>query len=161
MRATRPLAITTACVAAVVMIPATVDAAAPEQGTVTNHDDVIAPPGELCDFPVHVIVDETVNYQVFFDNDGSFTSFMLHVDYRVTFVANGHTIFERDKWWEGARVDEAFRQVGLTVHIDDGSSGLLQHDAGQRIFNPDGTVDIHGIHEQWDANAIPCWALQP
>jgi hypothetical protein len=68
---------------------------------------------------------------------------------------------ERDKWWEGFRVDEAFRVVGLAVHIDDQSPGLLQHDAGQRIFNPDGSVILHGLHQQFDANAVPCWALVP
>src|SRR5262245_54403349 len=69
-------------VATVVVAPATASASIPDQGTFTNHDDVVAPAGELCDFPVHVIVDEIVHYQVFFDQTEAFARVMLHIDYR-------------------------------------------------------------------------------
>ena len=62
----------------------------------------------------------------------------VHVDYRAVISANGHTIVERDKWMDTYYPDGSARTVGNTVHIQGPGPGLVQHDAGQIVFGPDG-----------------------
>jgi hypothetical protein len=47
------------------------------------------------------------------------------------------------------------------VHIQGAGPGLVQHDAGQILFNSDGTVAaIHGPHPQFEGQTF-CFALLP
>ena len=51
--------------------------------------------------------------------------------------------------------------VGDTVHIEGVGPGLVQHDAGQITFNPDGSIaSIHGPHPQFEGQTF-CFALLP
>jgi hypothetical protein len=73
--------------------------------------------------------------------------------------ANGHTIYESDRWQEYFYPDGS-RAVGLTVHIK-GPGGIVQLDAGQIVFNADGTVAyIRGPHPQFEGQTF-CSALLP
>jgi hypothetical protein len=57
-------------------------------------------------------------------------------------------------------LDGTARRVGDTVHIQ-GPDGFVQHDAGQIVFNADGSVAaIHGPHPQFEGQTF-CFALLP
>jgi hypothetical protein len=149
-------------VASAVSAPAAAWAAPPDHGTFSSHEvfvdsDVCAPEG----FPVNVVQDEVKSYRVFFDRSGEVASVSVHVDYRAVISANGHTIVERDKWTDIYNADGTARKVGDSVHIQGPGGGLVQHDAGQIVFNADGSVAaIHGPHPQFEGQTF-CFALLP
>jgi hypothetical protein len=112
-------------------------------------------------FPIDVIEDETGTFQVFFDGTGAVAFVLVHIDYRAVISANGHTIVEWDNWMSTFDPDGTARTVGNTVHIQGLGPGLVQLDAGQISFNPDGSVAaIHGPHPQFDGQSF-CFALLP
>lgn len=161
-RLVRPFVIAAAAVATVVVAPSMASASTPEHGTFSSHDvfvdaDVCAPEG----FPVDVVQDETGTFRVFFDRTGAVAFVAVHIDYRAVISANGHTIIERDKWTDTFYPDGTARTVGDTVHIQGLGPGLVQHDAGQIIFNSDGSVAaIHGPHPQFEGQTF-CFSLLP
>ena len=110
---------------------------------------------------MHVVEDEATKFRVFFDRSGDVARVSVHTDYRAVIRANGHTIVERDKFMEAFNdVDGTMRTVGDTVHIQ-GPAGMVQHDAGQIVFNADGSVAaIHGPHPQFEGQTF-CFALLP
>ena len=110
--------------------------------------DVCAPEG----FSVDVVEDVVEKFRVFFDRSGEVARISVHVDYRSVITANGHTIVERDKWMDVFYPDGTARKVGDTVHIQ-GPAGMVQHDAGQIVFNPDGSVAA--LHGPRPAHASP------
>jgi hypothetical protein len=76
-----------------------------------------------------------------------------------TIIANGKTIQERDTWSDFLYPDGS-RTVGNTVHFQ-GPGGIVQHDAGQLVFDTDGNVvAIHGPHPQFLGETF-CPALMP
>ena len=85
--------------------------------------------------------------EVYLDSAGDFVRATIHNNYDATISANGKTIFERDTWNIFVAPGEQ-RDAGLTVHIQ-GPSGIVVRDAGQIVWNPDGTVSYtRGPHEQ-------------
>ena len=160
-RVLRAAGLSTIVVAAAVSAPAAASAAPPDHFTFTFHDvfvdsEVCAPEG----FSVNVIEDEVDTVRVFFDRSGEVAFASVHVDYRAVITANGHTIVERDKWMDVFNPDGTARRVGDTVHIQ-GPAGMVQHDAGQIVFNADGSVAaIHGPHPQFEGQTF-CFALLP
>jgi hypothetical protein len=161
-RLVRPLVVAAAGVVTVVVAPANASASPPDRGTFSTHDvfvdsDVCAPEG----FPVNVVQDETGTFRAHFDRTGAVAFFQVHIDYRAVISANGHTIVERDKWTDTFYPDGTARTVGNTVHIQGLGPGLVQHDAGQIIFNSDGSVAaINGPHPQFEGQTF-CYALLP
>jgi hypothetical protein len=149
--------------AAVVALPSTASASAPEHGTFSQHSvfvdtEVCAPEG----FPVDVVEDVAGTFRVFFDRTGEVAFVAVHIEYRAVISANGHTIVERDKWMDTYYPDGTARTVGDTVHIQGAGPGLVQHDAGQILFNSDGSVAaIHGPHPQFEGQTSFCFALLP
>jgi len=149
-------------VATVALVPTVASASIPQSGTFSSHEvfvdsDVCAPEG----FSVDVVQDETDNFRVFFDQTGAVAFVAVHVDYRAVISANGHTIVERDKWTDTFYPDGTARTVGDTVHIQGPGAGLVQHDAGQILFNADGSVAaIRGPHPQFEGQTF-CFALLP
>jgi hypothetical protein len=118
--------------------------------------EVWAPEG----FDVDVIETQSGHFEVFFNADGSFKRALVHQTAFFTISANGHTINESDHWQTSYYADGSSRQVGLTVHIQ-GPGGIVQLDAGQIAFNPDGSVAyIHGPHPQFEGQTF-CFALLP
>jgi hypothetical protein len=158
----RPFVIAALGVAAVVVAPATAWASPPDHGTFSSHE--VSADSEVCApeaFSVDVVEDEVSRFRVFFDRSGEVAFVAVHVDYRADISANGHTIVERDKWKDTFYADGTARTVGDTVHIQGAGPGLVQHDAGQLIFNPDGSVAaIHGPHPQFEGQTF-CFALLP
>jgi hypothetical protein len=161
-RLIRPLVLAAAGVATLVVSPATASASTPDHGTFSSHEvfvdsEVCAPEG----FSVDVVQDEAGSFRVFFDRSGGVAFVAVHIDYRAVITANGHTIVERDKWKDTFYPDGTARTVGNTVHIQGSGPGLVQHDAGQIIFNADGSVAaIHGPHPQFEGQTF-CFALLP
>src|SRR5262245_39974562 len=161
-RLARPFVIAAAGVVVVVAAPATASASIPEHGTFSSHEvfvdtEVCAPEG----FPVDVVEDEVNDFTAVFDRTGEVAFIQVHVDYRAVISVNGHTIVERDKWTDTFDADGTARTVGDTVHIQGAGPGLVQHDAGQIIFNSDGSVAaIHGPHPQFEGQTF-CFALLP
>ncbi|GAB3780616.1 hypothetical protein [Nocardioides ungokensis] len=157
----RPLIVAAASIAAVAGVPASASAAPPDHGTFSHHEvfvdpDVCAPEG----FSVHVVEDEVSSFRVFYDRTGEVAFVAVHVDYRAVISANGHTIVERDKWTDTFYPDGTARTVGDTVHIQGTGPGLVQHDAGQLVFDANGdVVAIHGPHPQFEGQTF-CFALQ-
>jgi L-ascorbate metabolism protein UlaG (beta-lactamase superfamily) len=84
----------------------------------------------------------------------------VHFDYRATISANGHTIVETDHWTLAFYSDGTARIIGNSVHIQGPGAGLVQQDAGQVIFNADGSITIHGPHPQFEGQTF-CFALLP
>ena len=92
---------------------------------------------------------------------GEFTSLLRQVVRCAAPRRDGHTIVERDTWTETFFPDGTARTVGNTVHIQGLGPGLVQHDAGQVIFNSDGSVAaLHGPHPQFEGQTF-CFALLP
>jgi hypothetical protein len=160
-RVLRAAGLSAIVVAAAVSAPAAASAAPPDHGTFSSHEvfvdsEVCAPEG----FSVDVVEDEVSAFRVFFDRSGEVARVNVHVDYRAVITANGHTIVERDKWMDVFNADGTARTVGNTVHIQ-GPAGMVQHDAGQIVFNADGSVAaIHGPHPQFEGQTF-CFALLP
>jgi hypothetical protein len=160
-RVLRAAGLSAIVVAAAVSAPAAASAAPPDHGTFSSHEvfvdsEVCAPEG----FSVDVVQDEVSTFRVFFDRSGEVAFVSVHTDYRAVITANGHTIVERDKWMDVFYPDGTARTVGDTVHIQ-GPAGMVQHDAGQIVFNPDGSVAaIHGPHPQFEGQTF-CFALLP
>ena len=95
-----------------------------------------------------------------FDHTGAVTFVQVHVDYRAVISANGHTMVERDTWTDTFYPDGTADDRN-TVHIQGLGPGLVQHDAGQVIFNSDGSVAAnHGPHPQFEGQTF-CFALLP
>ena len=161
MRGIKLFVIAAAGVAALVA-PTLASASPPDRGTFSEHETFVDP--EVCapqGFPVNVVQDETNNFRRHFDRAGAVAFIQVHVDYRAVISANGHTIVERDKWTDTFYADGTARTVGNTVHIQGQGPGLVQHDAGQIIFNSDGSVAaIHGPHPQFEGQTF-CFALEP
>jgi hypothetical protein len=140
--------------------PVAAQAAVPIHGTFSSTEvfvdaDVCAPEG----FAVDVIQTEAGAFTIFFNADGSFKQAIVNVSYDAIISANGHTIHETDRWVEYFYPDGS-RLVGLTVHIK-GPGGIVQLDAGEIVFNEDGTVSyIHGPHPQFEGQTF-CFALLP
>ena len=159
---TNLLGLAAAGIAGVLAAPAMAWASPPDRGTFSSHNvfvdtEVCAPEG----FSVDVVEDEVDNFQVFFDRFGDVSMVAVHVDYRAAISANGHTIFERDKWKDTFFADGTAMTVGDTVHIQGQGPGLVQHDAGQIAFGADGSVQaIHGPHPQFEGQTF-CFALSP
>ena len=161
-RRVRLLVVAAAAVVTAVGTHATAaSASTPTQGTFSFHNvfvdaDVCAPEG----FAINAVEDESGHYQVFFDRNGDVASTVVHFDYQATISANGHTIVERDKWILAFYSDGTARVIGNSVHIQGPGAGLVQHDAGQVIFNADGSITIHGPHPQFEGQTF-CFALLP
>jgi hypothetical protein len=90
---------------------------------------------------------------------GIFVKRIVQVNYDATISANGITLVERDRWTFTAYADGTFRQTGLTAHIH-GPGGIVIRDAGQIVFNPDGSVSYVRPHEQFFGASF-CPALTP
>lgn len=109
---------------------------------------------------VEVTQTESATFDIFHNSDGSTDRALLHWTYVAAISANGHLINESDRWQQFSYSDGSSREAGSTVHIS-GPGGLVQHDAGQIDFNPDGTVAvIRGPHPQFEGQSF-CFALVP
>ena len=160
-RRTWRLAVTSGLtMAAVAAAPGAAQAAAPDRFGFSNTDsyvdsEVCAPEG----FAVDVTDTESATFTVFLNADGSFAGALGQWQYTDTISANGHTIIERDRWQTVYSADGTSRDNGLTVHIQ--GPGIVQLDAGQIGYNPDGSVSyIHGPHPQLLGETF-CSALLP
>ena len=110
-------------------------------------------------FDVDVVQHEYGFFDVFFDQEGNTTKAIAHFNYEATISANGNTIVERDTWQATFFPDGTSRASGSTVHIQ-GPGGIVVRDAGQVVFNADGSVNFaHGPHEQLIDNVSFCPAL--
>jgi hypothetical protein len=111
-------------------------------------------------FDVNATQHEYGRFTVFSDKDGDFVKAIVYFNYDATISANGITLVERDTWTTTEYADGTSRAVGLTVHIQ-GPGGIVVRDAGQIVFNADGTVNyIRGPHEQFSGVGF-CPALTP
>jgi hypothetical protein len=132
----------------------------PEHGTFDNGFNSFVDT-EACAFDIHATEHEYGRFTVFFDQDGNFAKAIVHLNYDATISANGITLVERDTWTATFYADDTFREVGLTVHIQGPPGGIVVRDAGQIVFNADGTVNyIRGPHEQFSGVSF-CPALTP
>ncbi len=111
-------------------------------------------------FDVFVPVEHEYGFfTVFTDRTGDVVKVQVHTNYDATITANGKTIQERDTWTDFFYPDGS-RMVGNSVHIQ-GPRGIVQHDAGQVVFDADGNVvAIHGPHPQFLGETF-CPALMP
>jgi hypothetical protein len=135
-----------------------VQAAVPDHGSFSFTDDFVD--AEVCapeGFSVTVHQVETGAFRVYFDSAGNFTKAIVHTTYVADISANGVTIHESDSW-QSFFYPDGSREAGLTVHIT-GPGGIVQQDAGQIVFNADGSVaSIHGPHPQAEGQTF-CSAL--
>ena len=112
-------------------------------------------------FAVNVVQHEFGFFDVFFNQDGSFAKVIVHNNYDATISANGKTIVERDTYELTFYPDGSSRYTGSSVHIQ-GPGGIVVRDAGQVVFNADGSVHYsHGPHQQLIDNVSFCPALAP
>jgi hypothetical protein len=136
------------------------NAVPPEHGSFSFTDSFVDT--EVCaaeGFAVNAVQDENVSFEVFFDQDGNFVRTIAHVDLKFTISANGITLHERDKFTVFFYPDGS-REVGLWTHIQ-GPGGIVLRDAGQLVFNADGTLAYtRGPHPQF-LGATFCSALTP
>jgi hypothetical protein len=99
-------------------------------------------------------------FDVFIDRQGNPAKVIVHSNYDATITANGKTIVERDTWETTYYPDGTSRTTGSVVHIQ-GPGGIVIRDAGQVVFNADGTVSYsHGPHQQLEGASF-CPALAP
>ena len=161
---TRVLLVGVISVAALLFVGAA-SAAAPLRGSFDNTDVFVDP--DVCaaapwGFDVNVVQHEFGFFDVFFNADGSFAKVIVHNNYDATISANGKTIVERDTWETTFYADNGTsRATGSSVHIQ-GPRGIVVRDAGQVVFNADGSVSYsHGPHSQLIDNVSFCPALAP
>ena len=137
-------------------------AAVPDSGSFSSRN--VFTDSEVCaaeGFAVDVVETETDRWKVYFDADGGFARALVHIDYATVATANGRTITERDRWQDFYYPDGSYRKAGLTVHIQGPGGGLVQRDAGQIGFNPDGSAAyLRGPHPQFEGQTF-CFALLP
>jgi hypothetical protein len=154
-----------ALVAAVVVgALASATAASADKPTRGTFDDtVVFVDDEVCaayGFDVHVVQHEFGFFDIYANRDGSFAKAKVHQNYDATITANGKTLVERDTY-EITITPDGARYTGATVHIQ-GPRGIVVHDAGQVVFNPDGTIAYtHGPHDQLVDGVSFCPALMP
>ncbi len=103
-----------------------------------------------CAFPVTTILTFRLDVTVFFDAQGVRTSENDHVDADGTDTAKGVSLTENDHytdffdWTTGAD-----REAGTPIHIRLANGGVVIRDAGNVLFNPDGSIGfIKGPHPQ-------------
>lgn len=153
-------AVTCAAVIVTGVLAAPSFATVPERGTFDETDAFVDT--EVCadwGFDVQATEHEYGTVTGFLDRHGDFVRGNAHFNYDATISANGKTIVERDTWTVFFSPN-SFREVGLTVHIQ-GPGGIVVRDAGQVIYNADGTVAFtHGPHEQLNGVSF-CPALAP
>jgi hypothetical protein len=151
------------CATTIGLATAPADAATPDRGYYDVTESFVDT--QVCaatpwGFDVAVIQHEYGFYDVFTDKSGEVSYVLVHQNYDATISANGHTIIERDTWQLTAYPDGTVRESGLTVHIQ-GPGGIVNRDAGQVVFNPDGSVSYtRGPHEQLSGESF-CPALAP
>jgi hypothetical protein len=135
-------------------------ATAPTGGTFDNTDSFTDT--EVCaayGFDVYVPVEHEYGFYKVFTKGGEVVKVQVHTNYEATITANGKTIHERDTWTDFFYPDGS-RMAGDSVHIQ-GVKGLVQHDAGQVVFDSEGNVlAIHGPHPQFLGETF-CPALSP
>jgi len=133
----------------------------PAHFTIIRPDEGTDPAGTTCAFPVHFSQVEALDWRVFFDGDGNVIRQIVHIDYDATIFANGKTLVERDTYTRTFYADDTKRDTGLTTHIQGPGAGLVMLDAGQVVYDPDGTVAyVHGPHPQLFGASF-CDALTP
>jgi hypothetical protein len=146
-------------------VPEDAGATSPEHGTFDNGFNSFVDT-EVCaaapwQFDVQATEHEYGFFTVLFDQDGNFAGVIVHLNYDATISANGITLIERDTWTFIFRADGTARDIGLTVHIQGPPGGIVVRDAGQIVYNPDGSVNyIRGPHEQLSGVSF-CPALVP
>lgn len=143
--------------------PAGAFAATPEMGSFDNGYASFVDEEVCADAPFGFDVSATEHeygfFQVFLDKNGEPTRINIHLNYDATISANGKTIIERDTWTTMIYADGS-RNVGLSAHLQ-GPGGLVQHDAGQVVFDVDGNVlYVRGPHDQALGGSF-CPALVP
>ena len=165
MRARALLATAAAAMLAVAAGAPAASAGKPFKRSFDNGFEVFVDP-DVCaaapwGFDVDVVQHEYGFFDVFSDQDGNFVRAGVHFNYDATISANGNTIVERDTWQETFYADGTSRLTGSTVHIQ-GPSGIVVRDAGQVVFNADGSINFaHGPHQQLIDNVSFCPALTP
>ena len=144
--------------------PGVARATPPENGTFDNGFNSFVDT-EVCaaapwQFDVNATEHEYGHFTVFFDQEGNFVKAIVQINYDATISANGITLVERDTWTSIDYADGTFRAVGLTVHIQ-GPGGIVVRDAGQVVYNADGSLNfVRGPHEQLSGVSF-CPALTP
>lgn len=160
-----PSSLLGAVLATALLLPGTASASKPFKSSFDNGFETFVDP-DVCaaapwGFDVNVVQHEYGFFDVFFNQDGSDAKAVVHQNYDATISANGKTIVERDTWETTFYPDGTSRFTGSSVHIQ-GPSGIVVKDAGQVVFNEDGTVNYaHGPHEQLIDNVSFCPALAP
>ena len=97
--------------------------------------------------------------QTFTDNEGNVVKRLVHLNFDITFAANGITLIERDTWTQIWNAD-GVREAGLWAHIQ-GPRGLVLRDAGQLVWDSSGhLLYMRGPHDQFNGQSF-CPALVP
>jgi hypothetical protein len=155
----RKLALLLTIIALPLAFTATATATPPQRGTFNFPAEGVDPAGTTCAFPVAFTQVSYGFFTVFFDADGNVVKVIVHENYDATISANGITLVERDTFTTTFYPDGA-RIAGLWEHVQ-GPGGLVIRDAGQIVFNPDGTVNyVRGPHPFLFGESF-CPALTP
>jgi hypothetical protein len=109
-------------------------------------------------FLLHEDVVEDGAFTVFFDADGAPTNVIVHHDFHgVITNPAGETFDDSGDWTDFIDLagtpddieDDIVAQAGSIFKIGVPGEGIVVQDTGLIIFFPDGTVEIHGPHEQF------------
>ena len=161
----RRLSLIGAGLVAALLFAGAASAAPPFRGSYDDTEVFVDP--DVCaaapwGFDVHAVVHEFGFFDVFFNQDGSFKKVIVHKNYDATISANGTTLVERDTWERTDYADGTFRLTGSSVHIQGPGGGIILRDAGQIVFNADGSVNYsHGPHPQRIDDVSFCPFLAP
>ena len=158
-------ALLSAAVASSVALFAAPASAAPAtvvHGSVTSTQqfddpDVCAADG----FTVHVVLHETLLFNIRFDANGQRVALFAHHDLAFEFSANGKTIYESDHYNNKFAPDGSSVAAGNEAHIRDADGKLILLDAGRIVFDAaDNVTFIAGRHPQFLGETF-CAALLP
>jgi hypothetical protein len=115
-------------------------------------------------FLLHEDVVEDGAFTVFFDADGAPMNVIVHHHFHgVITNPAGETFDDRGDWTDFIDLaatpddieDDIVAQAGSIFRIRVPGEGIVVQDTGLIIFFPDGTVEIHGPHEQFVAGTPP------
>ena len=142
--------------------PASAAPATVVHGSVTSTQqfddpDVCAADG----FTVHVVLHETLLFNIRFDANGQRVALFAHHDLAFEFSANGKTIYESDHYNNMFAPDGTSVAAGNETHVLGENGEIVLLDAGRIVFDAEGNPTfIAGRHPQF-FGATFCAALMP
>jgi hypothetical protein len=122
----------------------------PDTGSFTIDDHFVVQPGDpaSCSFPITIDLHGQGTYQVFFDDQGQPTGYLLHEKWTGTLTANGRQLTEHAAQNDSGDFATNSSTTAGQIHDQLQLGGVVIHDVGLLRFDADGNVTFEaGPHQ--------------